>query len=121
MLILISGPYRSGTNDDPALMKRNLDQLEQMALPLFRMGHTPVIGEWLALPLLHLAGSIIPGDQAYEEISYPIAHRILKKCDGILRVGGASKGADQDVCIARALGLAVYERLDQIPWAIQPG
>ena len=57
MLILISGPYRSGTNDDPPKIKENLNRLEAMALPIFRLGHIPVIGEWLALPLLHLAGS----------------------------------------------------------------
>jgi hypothetical protein len=52
MLILIAGPYRSGTNDDPALMRKNLDQLESVALPLFRKGHIPLIGEWVALPLI---------------------------------------------------------------------
>ena len=51
------------------------------------------MGEWLALPLLQLAGSTKPGDEAYQEISYPIAHRILLKCDAVLRIEGASKGA----------------------------
>ncbi|MEO6229907.1 MAG: hypothetical protein ABJB11_12140 [Ferruginibacter sp.] len=83
MLILISGPYRSGANDDAGLMKQDLDRLEAAALPLFRMGYIPVIGEWLALPLLHLAGSIKPGDEACQEISYPIAHRILLKCEAV--------------------------------------
>ena len=115
MLILISGPYRSGTNDDPQLMKQNLDRLEAMALPLFRMGHIPVIGEWLALPLLHLAGSKKPGDEAYQEISYPIAHRVLLKCDAVLRIEGASKGADDDVRIAKENGLKIYYRIDEIP------
>lgn len=57
MLILIAGPYRSGTADDPARMAANLHRLEAAALPLFRAGHLPLIGEWLALPLLRLAGS----------------------------------------------------------------
>jgi len=55
-------------------MKENLQRLEAMALTIFRLGHIPVIGEWLALPLLQLAGSTKPGDEAYHEISYPIAH-----------------------------------------------
>lgn len=46
MLILIAGPYRSGTNDDPVLMQENLSKLEAVALPLFRLGHIPMIGEW---------------------------------------------------------------------------
>jgi hypothetical protein len=57
MLILIAGPYRSGTNDDPALMRKNVQIMESYALPIFRAGHIPIIGEWLALPLVDLAGS----------------------------------------------------------------
>ena len=68
MLILIAGPYRSGTNDDPGLMQQNLSKLESVALPLFRKGHIPMIGEWVALPLIHLAGSLKPGDEAWEEV-----------------------------------------------------
>ena len=115
MLILIAGPYRSGTNDDPLLMQRNLDKLQSMALPLFRKGHVPMIGEWVALPLIQLAGSTKPGDSAWEEIQYPVAHRLLEKCDAVLRVPGASKGADEDVRVARERGLKIYYRLEDIP------
>jgi hypothetical protein len=62
MMILIAGPYRSGTDDDPARMAANLHQLEAAALPLFRAGHLPMIGEWVTLPLLAQAGSTRPGD-----------------------------------------------------------
>ena len=68
MLILIAGPYRSGTNDDPKKMRENLERLESVALILFRKGHIPMIGEWVALPLLKLAGSVQPGDEPYKEI-----------------------------------------------------
>jgi hypothetical protein len=115
MLILIAGPYRSGTNDDPGLMEQNLKRLEAAALPLFRLGHIPVIGEWVALPLLEQAGSKKPGDEPYEEILYPVAQRLLLKCDAVLRLEGASKGADEDVRIAKARGLKVYYRLEDIP------
>lgn len=115
MLILIAGPYRSGTNDDPVLMKKNLDKLESAALPLFRKGHIPMIGEWAALPLLRLAGSQKPGDKAYMEILYPVAHRLLMKCDAVLRLEGASTGADEDVRIARELGLKVYFNINEVP------
>ena len=117
MLILIAGPYRSGTNDDPQLMQKNLSRLESVALPLFRLGHLPMIGEWAALPLLHLAGSKKPGDEAYEEILYPVAKRLLQKCDAVLRLEGASKGADEDVRIALERGLKVYYRLEDVPKA----
>lgn len=115
MLILIAGPYRSGTNDDPELIHQNLERLEAVALPLFRLGHIPVIGEWLALPLLKLAGSKAPGDDIYTEISYPVAHRLLTKCDAVFRTSGASKGADEDVRIATSLGLKIYYNLEDVP------
>lgn len=115
MLILIAGPYRSGTNDEPSLMQKNLDYLESAALPLFRKGHIPMIGEWVALPLIHLAGSTKPGDEAWEEIQYPVAHRLLEKCDAVLRLEGASKGADEDVRVAKERGLKVYFSIDDVP------
>ena len=115
LMILIAGPYRSGTGDDPALMEKNLRTLESVALPLYRAGHIPMIGEWLALPLLREAGSKRPGDAIYDEILYPIANRLLTRCDAVLRLPGASKGADEDVRLARERGLPVYHSLDEIP------
>lgn len=117
MLILIAGPYRSGTNDDPVLIQKNLDNLEAMALPIFRKGHVPMIGEWVALPLLKLAGSKQLGDELWSEIQYPTAHRLLEKCDAVLRIPGASKGADMDVKIAAERGLKIYYSLEEIPIA----
>jgi hypothetical protein len=117
MLILIAGPYLSGTNNDPKLIQKNMDRLESVALPLFRMGHIPMIGEWVALPLLKLAGSKEPGDEPYKEIQYPVAHRLLTKCDAVLRLEGASKGADNDVRVAKELGLKIYYRLEDVPMA----
>jgi hypothetical protein len=115
MMILIAGPYRSGTNDDPELTARNVLQMQAYALPLFRAGHIPVLGEWLALPLVHLAGSERIGDEAFNEIFHPIAMRLLSKCDAVLRVGGASAGADEMVRVAQERGLKIFTRLEEIP------
>jgi hypothetical protein len=115
LMILIAGPYRSGTGDDPILMEKNLRTLEAVALPLYRAGHIPLIGEWIALPLLREAGSTRPGDEVYDEILYPIANRLLSRCDAVLRLPGASKGADEDVRLAKERGLAVYEELSAVP------
>jgi hypothetical protein len=115
LMILIAGPYRSGTGDDPMLMEKNLRVLEAVALPLYRAGHIPLIGEWIALPLLREAGSSRPGDAIYDEILYPIANRLLSRCDAVLRLPGASKGADEDVRLAKEQGLAVYEKLADVP------
>lgn len=114
-MILIAGPYRSGTNDDPELLAKNVRLMESFALPIFRAGHVPIVGEWLALPLVHLAGSQHIGDGPFNKIFHPIAIRLLEKCDGILRVGGPSAGADEMVRVGRELGLSIYTALDQIP------
>ena len=115
MMILIAGPYRSGTGDDPEKLAANVYFMESFALPIFRMGHIPLLGEWYALPLLQLAGSKQIGDEAYEEIFHPIAERLLEKCDAVLRVGGASSGADFMVEVARRQGLQVYTKVEDIP------
>jgi hypothetical protein len=115
MLILIAGPYRSGTQDDPALIRKNVEEMESYALPIFRAGHIPMLGEWLALPLVGLAGSQQIGDAAFNEIFHPIATRLLHKCDAVLRVGGRSAGADEMVRVGRSLGLTIYGSLAEIP------
>src|SRR3984957_4807376 len=117
MMILIAGPYRSGTNDDPALIQKNVHEMESYALPIFRAGHIPMLGEWIALPLVALAGSKKIGDEAFNEIFHPIAVRLQSKCDAVLRVGGPSAGADEMVRVGRSLGLPIYTSLDQIPRA----
>lgn len=115
MMILVAGPYRSGTGDDPDRMADNLRYLESVTLDLFRAGHIPMIGEWVALPLLRLAGGQRPGDEAWQEILYPVANRLITRCDAVLRLPGESKGADEDVRLANELGLAVYYRLEDVP------
>jgi hypothetical protein len=114
-MILIAGPYRSGTNDDPELLAANVRFMETFALPIFRAGHIPMIGEWLALPLVQLAGSERVGDQPFNEIFHPIAIRLVEKCDAVLRVGGPSAGADEMVRIGRQLGLDTYSSIEEIP------
>jgi len=114
LMILVAGPYRSGTNDDPDLIRKNVEAMESYALPIFRAGHIPVLGEWLALPLIEMAGSRKIGDEAFGEIFHPIAIRLLTKCDGVLRVGGASAGADEMMRLGRSLGLKIYTSVDEI-------
>jgi hypothetical protein len=115
MMILIAGPYRSGTGDDPDLMAANLARLEAAAWPIFRLGHVPMIGEWVALPILRGAGGGAPGSATYETVMHPTAHRLLARCDGVLRLPGASAGADNDVQIARERGIPVWFSLKEIP------
>lgn len=115
MLILIAGPYRSGTGDDPQKMAENLHRLEQASWPIFKAGHIPMIGEWVALPIWQTAGGQAIGDALYDEILHPTAGRLIERCDAILRLSGESKGADNDVRLAHERGIPVYYRLEDIP------
>jgi hypothetical protein len=54
LLVLVAGPYRSGTGDDPERVAANMEAMNSAALEVFRAGHTPVTGEALALPLIEL-------------------------------------------------------------------
>jgi hypothetical protein len=122
LMILIAGPYRSGTGDVSERMAENLRVLEHYALPLYRAGHLPMIGEWVALPIIRVAGSVCVGDSVYREYLYPVASRLLERCDAVLRIPGESKGADQDVAIARQRGLPVFYKIEDVPIAaVQPG
>ena len=116
-MILVAGPYRSGTNDDPALIAKNVEAMTETSLRLFRAGHLPVLGEWYALPLIEHAGSTGVGDPVFNEIFHPISRRLVAKCDGCLRIGGPSAGADEMVDLARQNGKAVYFTLEEIPAA----
>ena len=114
-MILVAGLYRSGTNDDPALIARNVAAMTDASLQLFRAGHLPAMGEWFALPLIEHAGSSGIGDEIFNEIFHPIARNLVARCDACLRIGGASAGADEMVSLARQHGKAVYYSLQDVP------
>jgi len=115
LIVLIAGPYRSGTDNDPALIARNLDKLEQVSLKIYEAGHIPLIGEWVALPIAKQAGSSQVGDAISEKYLYPVAKRLIERCDAVLRIEGVSKGADEDVRLARERGLTVYFDIGELP------
>ena len=116
LMILVAGPYRSGTAGDPAPIAANVAAMTEVSLELFRRGHLPVMGEWFALPLIEEArrrGDA--GDRADEEIFHPVAERILARCDACLRIGGPSEGADRMVAVATRLGKAVFHDIGEVP------
>ncbi len=114
LFILVAGPYRSNTGDDPAKIEKNFETMTRAALDVFRLGHLPVLGESLALPLIRQSGSRELGDAAFEEIFHPISRRLAERVDAVLRVGGPSKGADEMVEIARRHGKLVFQDLAEI-------
>ena len=115
MFILIAGPYCSGTGDDPDKMAANLKRLEEVSWPLVQAGHMPMIGEWVAMPVWRAAGGAQVGDALYDEIFHPVAGHLLRMVDAVLRLPGASTGADNDVRLAAERGIPVYYRLADVP------
>src|ERR1700733_3619633 len=116
MLILVAGPYRSGTNDDPVLIEANVKAMTDTALELYKMGHMPVLGEWFALPMIAASGSKKTGDKIFNEIFHPIAIRLIDHCDAVLRIGGASTGADEMVNTGKAKGKIIFLDKKDIPF-----
>jgi hypothetical protein len=114
LLILVAGPYRSNTGDDPEKIANNLHQMNVASLQLFRLGHMPITGEALALPLIAVAGSKQIGDEVFNEIFHPIARRLIERVDAVLRIGGPSAGADEMVTLVRDAGKQVFTAIDQI-------
>jgi len=114
MMILVAGPYRSGTGGDRAKIGANVEAMTRTALDLYRRGHLPVLGEWFALPLIEQAERDDAGGDRFSEIFHPVAERVLARCDGVLRIGGESEGADRMVDLARRLGKTVYTAIEDI-------
>jgi hypothetical protein len=115
LMILIAGPYRSGTNDDPALIAANVKQMTDTALLVYRLGHLPVLGEWFALPLIEAAGSRETGDNIFNEIFHPVAVQLIDHCDAVLRIGGASAGADEMVATGTKKRKLIFTSIAEIP------
>jgi len=88
--------------------------MEEVAYQVWLRGHLPMLGEWLALPLVAQAGFKQIGNKAFNAIFHPSSSLLLQRCDACLRVGGASQGADQMVAEARATGKQVYFDLAEL-------
>ncbi len=115
LLILISGPYMTGTGGDEAMIAKNLREMETMALPIYRKGHVAVVGEWISWPIIKSAGGMTHQSPEFKEFQYPVAHRLLEICDAVLRIPGESKGADLEMEKARQMGKSIYMSIDEIP------
>jgi hypothetical protein len=109
MWIMVAGPYRSGSSD-PAIWVQNLRRLNDAAYQVFQKGHIPIIGVNLALPIIDSAGQ-----EMYEPIMVPVSLGLTERCDAVLRIAGASRGADDEVKRFEDRGLRVFRSVDEIP------
>ena len=119
LMVLVAGPYRSGTNDDPTLLDANMRVMNEAALALFRAGHLGLTGEAVALPLVKHAGSHAIGDASWNELMHPIGRMLAERCDAVLRVGGPSAGADEMVAIARAHGKRIFHSVEELVRSVE--
>ena len=103
MKIYVAGPYTKG---DVAVNVRNAILAGNNVAAL---GHTPFIPH-----LTHFWHMLYP-----KEIDFWYKQDIewLKACDALLRLSGESHGADEEVRIARELGLPIYTSYLEIPRA----
>jgi len=115
LMILVAGPYRSGTNDQPGLIEKNVKAMTDTALHLYQMGHLPVLGEWFALPLIEAAGSKAIGDAVFNSMFHPIAIQLIDHCDAVLRIGGPSTGADEMVNVGISKGKKIFMDITEVP------
>jgi hypothetical protein len=117
MLVLISGPYMTGTDGDETKIAENLARMEAMALPVFEKGHLAVVAEWLSWPVITQAGGTTHASPEFSRYQHPAAHRLLTMCDAVLRIPGDSRGADAECELARQRGMTIYTSLDDLPHA----
>lgn len=113
---MAAGLHRSG-GADAAKRAENLTVLNAAALAVHRLGHVPVVGVNMALPILTAAGN---DDAAYEAIVMPLSLALADRCDACLRIGGASDGADAEVARFTAAGRPVFRHVGEIPKAVRP-
>jgi nudix-type nucleoside diphosphatase (YffH/AdpP family) len=110
-LVFIAGPYRSGTGDREEAIAVNVRAMQDAAVQVAALGHVPLLGEWVTLPLIEAAGGR-RGDATWDRFFHPHAQAVLERCDVLLRIGGESAGADTMVKAALARGLPVHYGLD---------
>jgi hypothetical protein len=109
MWIMVAGPYRTGSSD-PAVWASNLRELNRVAYDVFRKGHVPIVAVNLVLPIVGEADAA-----EYARIMTPLSLSLTERCDAVLRIGGASVGADEEVGRFEARGLPVFRSLEQVP------
>jgi hypothetical protein len=109
MWIMVSGPYTSGA-PTPEARLHNLRVMNSAAVELFRRGHVPIIGVNMALPMIDAAGH-----EHFTALMMPVSLALCERCDAVVRVGGPSVGADEEVDRFRAAGKPVYLSIDQVP------
>lgn len=96
-MVYVAGPY---TNPDPVI---NTRRAIDAGMDIYKTG--------AGIPLIpHLTMFVhLLHPNADVEFWYEYDLHTLERCDAVLRLEGASSGADREVAYARRLGIPVFE------------
>ncbi|GAA5123671.1 hypothetical protein GCM10023339_43940 [Alloalcanivorax gelatiniphagus] len=115
LLLLVVGPAPPDVADAARFATTDPVDLVAAGHELFRRGHVPLVAEAVVLPLADAAGSGDASSAGVPDDTHAFARRLLGHCDGIVRVGGASAGADELAALAAARGARVWASVDAVP------
>jgi len=101
--IYIAGPYTAPTAEG---IERNVWAAIEAGHRLMDLGFHPFVPH-----LSHYSEARRP--RHYEEWM-ALDFAWIRKCDAMLRLPGASSGADREVALARELGIPVFEAIESI-------
>ncbi|HEU4725397.1 MAG TPA: DUF4406 domain-containing protein [Candidatus Eisenbacteria bacterium] len=107
-LIAVAGPYSAPTEEG---RRRNLAAMHDAAAAVRRLGHVPVIGMDVALPVvdrLHPEES----PERYAAIM-EISLAVVSRCDALLLIA-ESPGANRERDLIASLGRPVYRSVEEI-------
>jgi len=100
MIVYIAGPLKGN-------IAQNINDTIYFADQVIGKGHTPYVPH-----TTHLWDLISPRPA---EFWYEYDKIFLAKCDCVLRLFGASTGADGEVRLANELGIPVYLSVEDLP------
>ena len=117
LLILIAGPYRSGTRNNPELIAANLARLEEADWRSSRPAIDPDGRRGGRAPDPPLGGPSEDGGEDGASLATGSCTRRPNVCRALRRLLGCpgSRSARTDVAIAHERGLPVWFRIEDVP------
>lgn len=103
--VYVAGPY---TSPDPVQNTRTAIEAGDR---LWRMGYIPFV------PHLTMTWHLVCPHEYEDWLAYDIEW--LKQCSAVLRLPGASNGADKEVELAKGLDMPVFHSIEELHVAMQ--
>ena len=107
--IYIAGPISDGERLPRSLWKTNIVRACKLGSKVIELGHNPII------PHLYYFMEELSHTHFDYEDWLRVDFGFIESSDAVLRMDGASKGADREVEFAKLIGRQVFRGLDEIP------